>query len=181
MNERVNLRINKINAFATVIIAVSTVYIAFSEEQKDRAWNWLISIVQWNREVISVELDVPKNELFLGENLVSFVNCKSDCYLRVYHIGKNLMAMPIFPQRGQNNFVKKNGILKLPKLEITLPYGMDYLIVVASPKQFDDLHDVSPVKVSDVIERKLLKKGVPESAQVQVGYAMRSFSVLPKK
>ncbi len=170
-----------LSAIGILTVAVTGIYKLIAPEED------IVSATSHSveaKEKITVHLHVLKTDLYVGDVLQAYARCETDCFIRAYVIDKHLTATPISRKdlSDAGNFLdaEMKEELRLPKLEATLPYGTDHLMVVASPEQFTDWYDLSPIQVSDSSAKELLTKGVPKSAQAQVGYAMRSFSVIPK-
>lgn len=82
-----------------------------------------------------------------GERLKIFFKVDKDCYVAVYDIDVGGRENLLFPQQGDNGFVRANKVYELPSpdadfdYEITGPEGTERIIILASIEELPDLDD----------------------------------------
>jgi hypothetical protein len=111
-----------------------------------------------------------------GENLLVHFKSNRDCYIKIYHIDVNGKMTLIFPNKfHHNNLIKKNRVYSIPEsyygfaFKLGAPYGTEFIKVVASPSQFEeieaafeDLGDVAFEKIYQALTQTQKKEGVAE-------------------
>jgi hypothetical protein len=97
---------------------------------------------------IPLEMKVNKKIFKEGEKLLLEVKAEEDCYARLYYMNVEGKVTQLFPnEHHQDNFLPKGRVVNIPgaawgfDLEMSAPYGMEALKLVASNTQFTDLQD----------------------------------------
>lgn len=85
----------------------------------------------------------------VGEELVVFVRCNKDCYVKLYHRAADGDVNLILPNKFDADNHLKGGVVHAIgdatypfKFDVTLPTGIEMVTVVASENQFEDLETV---------------------------------------
>ena len=122
-----------------------------------------------------------------GEQLVIRFYANRDCFIKVYHIDVNKNMKLIFPNRFYpNNRIRGRELYKIPDssypftFELTAPYGTEFIKVIASTVQFDDIEESFQQLGSasgELISRGLNVNARPE----QLTEALISYTIIEKE
>ncbi len=104
-------------------------------------------------DIVNIEVWLNKDEpdYYPGERLKVFFKSDRDCYAAIYNIDVGGRENLLFPQPGDNGFIKANRVYELPEqnadydYEITGPAGVERIIALASTKGLPDLADTEKI------------------------------------
>jgi hypothetical protein len=119
-----------------------------------------------------------------GERLEIRFYANRDCFIKLYHIDVNRNMKLIFPNRFcQSNWIQGRKLYRIPDssdpftFELTSPYGTEFIKVIASTTQFDDIEESFQQLGSasvDLVSRGLSVKARDE----QVTEALISYTII---
>ncbi len=105
---------------------------------------------------IEVWLNKLEPDYYPGERLKIFFKTSKDCYVAIYNIDVGGRENLLFPQPGDNGFIKANRVYELPEqnadydYEITGPAGVERIIALASTRGLPDLADTEMITRREV-------------------------------
>ncbi|MBW8003316.1 MAG: DUF4384 domain-containing protein [Planctomycetes bacterium] len=119
-----------------------------------------------------------------GEQLVIRFYANRDCFIKVYHVDVNKNMKHIFPNRFYpNNWIRGRRLYKIPDssypftFELTAPYGTEFIKVIASTVQFDDIEESFQQLGS--ASGELVSRGLSVKARAeQVTEALTSYTII---
>ncbi|MEO0206827.1 MAG: DUF4384 domain-containing protein, partial [candidate division WOR-3 bacterium] len=114
--------------------------------------------IQLPENPINIQMWLNKEEpaYIPGERLKVFFKADKDCFVAVFNIDVGGRENLLFPQQGDNGFIRANRVYELPspdadyEYEITGPEGTERIIILASTKGLPDLEDVESVSRKEI-------------------------------
>jgi len=118
------------------------------------------------------------------ERLIIRFYANRDCFIKVYHIDVNKNMKLIFPNRFYpDNRIRGRKLYRIPDssypftFDLTAPYGTEFIKVIASTVQFDDI-DESFQQLGSA-SGKLVRRGLSVEARAeQVTEALISYTII---
>ena len=119
-----------------------------------------------------------------GEELIVNFYANRDCYIKVYHIDVDRKVQLIFPnQFYSDNFVRRGRIHRIPdgrypfRFMLGAPYGAEFIKVVASTLQFDDIEQ--SFQEMGTASKELITRGLNvQVKKEQVTEEMISYTII---
>jgi hypothetical protein len=123
---------------------------------------------------------------YSGEKLVIHFYASRDCFIKIYHIDVDRKILLIFPNSHySNNFVKGQKLYTIPDshygFTFTLepPFGTEFVKVVASTVQFEDI-EVAFEELGST-SRELVQRGLGvKKTKQQVTESMINYTILER-
>ncbi|MBN1797724.1 MAG: DUF4384 domain-containing protein [Spirochaetales bacterium] len=121
-----------------------------------------------------------------GENLVIHFKANRDCYIKIYHIDVHGKMTLIFPNTyHHNNFIHKHRVYSIPEsyygfaFQLGSPYGTEFIKVVASPSQFEEI-EAAFEDLGDVAFEKIYQSLTTTQKNEGVAEEMFSYTIIEK-